>query len=167
MANTIQSKSTIKGNFGTGDTPTGDQFDNFISSTITMGSDTNVNITTAGDITLTVADGTYGPGKTFVYDYSGDVTFNLPSVDGTNVGIWYQIVNISGAKLTVQAADSDTIDDSDPGATIYNGDSWEDMSSSDNSGWEVPMASVKVQLISATQWHVLHGRKTWTTTQFV
>ena len=39
MANNIQDKSTIKGNFGAGDTPTGDQFDDFISSNITMGSD--------------------------------------------------------------------------------------------------------------------------------
>jgi len=169
MTDQIRTKGSLKGYFEQGDTPTGSQFNDLISSSITMGSDTNVTVSTNGDYDLALTDVEgKGPGKTYVYDYSGgDIVFNLPSVGTTNLGTWYQIVNISGRKVSILAADSDTIEDSDPAGSIYNGDSFEDMSSSDNSEWEGELASVKVQLISATQWHVVHGRKTWTSTQFV
>ena len=171
MTDQIRTKASLKGDFETGDTPTGSQFNDLISSNVTMGSDTNVLISTSADYNLELDDSnSKGPGKTYVYDYiGGDIIFNLPSVDATNIGTWYQIVNISGRKVSILANDSDTIEDSDPAGSIYNGDSFEDMSSSsaESGAYESELASVKVQLISATQWHVVHGRKTWTSTQFV
>jgi hypothetical protein len=99
MSNQISSKSVLKGLFATDEIMTASNFDDFISSAVTVGS----------------------------------------------------------------------------GATIYNGTDFDELSSEDsessessNSEQEVEkFASIKVQLCTGTWWHVMHGRKTWTTTKFV
>jgi hypothetical protein len=176
MSNQISSKSVLKGLFATDEIMTASNFDDFISSVVTVGSDTVVTITSNADYTLEVDDASgKGPCKTYVYNGYGNITINLPSVTSSNIGLWYNFINLTRFKMSIQAADNDTIDDSDPGATIYNGTDFDELSSEDsessessNSEQEVEkFASIKVQLCTGTWWHVMHGRKTWTTTKFV
>lgn len=59
-------------------------------------------------------------GKTYVIDSNEDVTVYLPSVDEDQVGEKVKFVHYGSGKLTVQAADSDTIDTSSAGGNIYH-----------------------------------------------
>jgi len=60
--------------------------------------------------------------------------------------------------LSVVAGDSQRIDDSAYGASIYSGPSADPGSQ--------PFASVKLDLMLPDQWHITTGRKTWVTTEF-
>ena len=176
----LNTKANIKGYFNTGDKPTEDQFQEWINSMVSMGTDTVVEITQAGGTYNLAVDGSgNGPGVTYVYTGAGDLTINLPSVSASNLGIWYNIVNVGRYVLTLQAADEDKIEDSGPGGTFYTGEGAGQSSSSSSSetlstssesggtGVHDDYASCKIQLCLSDWWHVLHGRKTWTSTQFV
>jgi len=169
--NNITTKAILKTYFNTNDKPTEDQFQELINSILSMGSDSVVTISDSATYSLETDDANgKGPGKTFLYNGVGDVIFNLPSVDSTNLGLRYKIVNASSSKLTIQTADTDRIDDSGEGATIYSGENSEQSSSSSSSEdpeTDQPFASIELMLCEEDWWHVLQGRKTWTTTEFV
>jgi len=60
--------------------------------------------------------------KTIVVTSENDVTVNLPSVGEDNIGAWAKFIHYGTGKLTVQAADSDTIDTSSAGGNVYHDD---------------------------------------------
>lgn len=90
-------------------------------------------------------------GKTFVMDTAAKA-FNLPSVDASNIGLWFTFVKTNAGTLTIDAADSDKISDSGAGDTIY-----------DDQAGEV-YATITLQLVSATQWAIIGADGTWVTT---
>jgi hypothetical protein len=91
-------------------------------------------------------------GRTFVATNTATTTFSLPSVDASNIGLWYTFVKNTAAQVTIDAADSDRIADSGAGDTIY-----------DNQAGEV-YATITLQLVSETNWVVTGAMGTWTTT---
>ena len=90
-------------------------------------------------------------GKLFTCNSTSDQTFTLPSVGAGDVSIEFSFVKLGTGKLIITAADSDTIEDSGPGLTLYCEDSG--------------FASITIKLISTTQWIILNGATgTWITT---
>lgn len=89
--------------------------------------------------------------ETLVMDSALDKVFNLPSVDATNIGIWFTFVKIGAGKVTIQAADSDVIIDSSAGGTVYNGEAGE------------TYATLTLELVSATKWVATAAFGSWTT----
>jgi hypothetical protein len=96
--------------------------------------------------TITNAD--YG--KTFVCNSASDQTFNLPSIDTPDIGFETTIIKIGGGKVTIDAADSDTIQDSGNGGTIYCSDRG--------------IASITLLLARPTAWYITSAVGTWITT---
>jgi hypothetical protein len=90
--------------------------------------------------------------KTLVMNSASDKTFSLPSVSSGDVGTWYIFVKIGAGKVTIDAADSDTIGDSGAGDTIYNNYSTE------------TYATITLELISETKWAIIGLDGTWITT---
>lgn len=91
-------------------------------------------------------------GKTLVMN-AADKTFSLPSVSAANVGALVKVAFINTGKLTIDAADADTIDDSGAGEGIYceqNGEKY---------------SSIALRLISATEWIIVAAKGIWTTTE--
>jgi hypothetical protein len=88
-------------------------------------------------------------GKTLVMNASVSKTFNLPSVNSGEIGGWVDFVKLSG-ELIIDAADSDTIEDSGAGLTIYCS--------------TVGKASLKLRLVTETIWMIESGIGTWITT---
>jgi hypothetical protein len=90
-------------------------------------------------------------GKTHIYsDASASPTYNLPSVAAGDVGATIEFIKTGTGTITIDAADSDTIEDSGAGDTIYSSDT--------------TMVSIKLQLVTATQWKIISATGTWTTT---
>ena len=118
-------------------------YDNAISL-VTYGA----TIDGSSGLTLTTSD----IGKTVVVNSSSDRTVYLPSVDSSHIGATFIIWKLGAGKVTIDAADSDTIMDSSAGGTIYNTGSTE--------VW----ASLILRLETATQWGIQGGVGTWTTT---
>jgi hypothetical protein len=130
--------------------------------TVTVGNATKksdydnlVNLATFGatvdgssGITLTTSQ----IGMTVIVNSSSDRTVNLPSVDSSHIGATFTIWKLGAGKVTIDAADSDTIMDSSAGGTISNSASTEI--------W----ACIKLRLETATQWGIQGGVGTWTTT---
>jgi len=96
--------------------------------------------------TLTVAD----LGSAYVCDSGSSQTFNLPSVDSPEFGKEVSFYKIGAGTLTIDAADSDTIEDSAAGATVYCSDAG--------------FASMTLKLVSTTEWIVKSATNTWITT---
>lgn len=99
-------------------------------------------------LTLTVEQS----GDTITCNSATEQTFYLPSVDASNIGIWYRFVKLGSGKLNIEAAETDRIADSGLGDTIYN---------------DVPSqtyATLTLLLVSANQWSITEGHGTWTTT---
>ncbi len=92
-------------------------------------------------------------GETIQCNSDVDQTFILPSVDVTDVGYWYRFLKLGTGKLTIQAADSDTIADSGAGGTIYNNDIGQLWS------------TLTLMLGSETKWVIIEGHGSWTTTE--
>ena len=91
-------------------------------------------------------------GKTLVMN-AADKTFSLPSVSATNIGALVKAAFINTGKLTIDAVDADTIDDSGAGEGIYceqNGEKY---------------SSIALRLISATEWIIVAAKGIWTTTE--
>jgi len=89
-------------------------------------------------------------GKTLVMNSIDNKTFSLPSVNVTNIGNWLTLANINTGRLTIAAADSDTIVDSTAGGTIYSDDD--------------SIATITIELVSETQWLITGAHGTWVTT---
>ena len=80
-----------------------------------------------------------------------DITFTLPSVNSSHIGIEYTLGKINKGQLILQASDNDTIEDSGPGKTIYCKDE--------------EFAIITLKLITETQWILkTGGNGTWITT---
>jgi len=91
-------------------------------------------------------------GKTLVMNSANDKTFTLPSVAAGNVGAILKFAKIGAGKVTIDAADSDTIADSSAGGTIYNNIATQ------------TYATLTIQLVSTTAWSIIEGHGTWVTT---
>lgn len=89
-------------------------------------------------------------GKTFTCNSSSLQTFYLPSVTTSHVGYEYTIVKLGSGQVTIDAADSDYIEDSGAGATIYCNDAG--------------IATITLKLVTETQWIIKFANGTWTTT---
>lgn len=103
-------------------------------------------VTKTDDYTVLVTDS----GRTLVMNSTGNKTFTLPSVGAGDVGLTYTFININTGRLTIQAADSDIIDDSSAGGTAYSDD--------DNN------PTYTIRLASTTRWETIGANGTWTTT---
>lgn len=77
-------------------------------------------------------------------------TFTSPSVGEPEIGIEYVLYNVGTGRLTLQMADSDTIDDSSAGGTIY--------SDTDS------VSSLHIRLVTATHWQIVGANGAWVTT---
>jgi hypothetical protein len=105
-------------------------------------------IVSASDVVLTSGDF----GKSIVMEIgSDDYTVTLPSVGSTNTGVSLTIVRIGDGRLTIQAADSDTIERSRPGGGIYCHESHR------------MIANVTLYLASATEWGITGATGIWFT----
>lgn len=89
-------------------------------------------------------------GKTFTCDSTSAQTFLLPSVDTVDIGTVFTIVKLGTGRVTIDAADSDTIEDSGAGDTIYCADEGD--------------AVITLRLFTATGWNILFANGTWITT---
>ena len=58
--------------------------------------------------------------RIFRIDSSEDRIVRLPSVEATDIGSWIKVTKLGTGKVTIYAADSDTIADSVAGGSIYN-----------------------------------------------
>jgi len=91
-------------------------------------------------------------GKTLVMD-TAVKTFTLPTVGADDVGMWFKFVKLNIGRLTIQAADFDTISDSGEGKTIYNDQASE------------AFATITLELIAVGKWVITGADGTWITTQ--
>jgi hypothetical protein len=109
---------------------------------------------TFNHLTVTKSDNysvlTTDTSKTLVMDTAAK-TFSLPSVDASNIGVWYTFVKANNGSLIIDAADTDLINDSSAGGTIYDAQTNE------------TYAVITVELVSATNWVAYGGTGTWTT----
>lgn len=89
-------------------------------------------------------------GKIFTCDSTSAQTFNLPSVSSANIGLQFTIIKLGTGQVTIDAADSDTIEDSGAGDTIYCIDETN--------------ATISLLLVSDTEWVITYANGTWITT---
>jgi hypothetical protein len=87
---------------------------------------------------------------TFTCNSTSTQTFDLPSVGAGELGYEYTIVKLGSGAVVIHVADSDTIEDSGAGATIYCQDDG--------------MATITLKLISTTQWIIKFANGVWITT---
>lgn len=96
--------------------------------------------------TITTADFS----KVFIHSHASDSkTWNLPSVAAGDMGGELTFIKTGTGVMTIDAADSDIIEDSSAGGTIYSGAS---------------IASITLQLVGAALWKIKEATGTWTTT---
>ena len=88
----------------------------------------------------------------FIMNAAGDKIFTLPSVAAANVGIGCILVKTGAGKVTIQASDSDKINDSSAGGTLYNALADE------------IYAAVIIKLVTETQWIAFCLGTGWITT---
>jgi hypothetical protein len=99
-------------------------------------------------ITLTNADF----GKTITVNSASAQIIYLPSVDASHIGATIRVIKLGAGKVTVDAADTDTINDSGAGDTVYN------------SAVTPPYASIDLMLVTSTKWTIVGGQGAWITT---
>ena len=88
-------------------------------------------------------------GKTLLIENASDVTVNLPSVTVDNIGKWIRIHKMGAGDLTINRADSDTIEDGISVSNIVSSEIW---------------ASISLFLATATKWKFEHSPTgTWNT----
>ena len=119
------------------------------------GTEYDLTATGGASVTVEAKDSGYtilttDNGKVFTCDSASAQTFNLPSVDSSNIGTTYTIVKLGVGQVTIDAADSDTIEDSGAGDTIYCND-------------ETP-ATITLRLLTATGWYIVELNGVWITT---
>lgn len=79
-------------------------------------------------------------------------TLNLPSVGTGDIGVWFTIVKLGAGNVIIDAADSDVIENSGAGGTIYNNQPSE------------TYATVILKLVLETKWIVVGYHGTWAVT---
>jgi len=93
-------------------------------------------------------------GKTLIMNSASDKTFTTPSVDASDIGAPLRFVKIGTGKVTIDAADSDTIGDSGAGDTVYCGGAG--------------IAVINLELVTATSWAIMsvvnEPSESWITT---
>jgi hypothetical protein len=88
-------------------------------------------------------------GKTLLVENVSAVTVNLPSVTGDNIGKWTKIHKMGAGNLTINRADSDTIEDGTNVSNIISTETW---------------ASISLFLATATKWKFEYSPMgTWNT----
>lgn len=108
-----------------------------------------LTVTKTDDYVLTVAD----LGKTFIMDSALDKTFSLPSVGSDEDGYIVTVIKANTGKVTIDAADTDTIRDSGAGGTLYNADA------------ACTWATITLMYNhSKTKWVVVYSDETWIST---
>lgn len=106
-----------------------------------------VDTTTGSAPTLTAADF----GKLHIYSHaSTSPNYTLPAGASANVGGIIKFIKTGTGTMTITAAASNTIEDSSTAGTIYCADSG--------------IASITLQMVSATKWVIVAATNTWTTT---
>ncbi len=80
---------------------------------------------------------------------ANDHLVTLPSVDGGDVGVSFTIIRIGDGRLSIKAADLDTIERSSPGGGIYCHESHR------------MIANATLYLASATQWGISGATGLW------
>ena len=88
----------------------------------------------------------------FIMNSALDKIFTLPSVAASDVGIGCILVKTGAGKVTIQASDSDKINDSSAGGTIENAQAAE------------TYAAVIIKLVTETQWIAFPLAPGWITT---
>jgi len=99
------------------------------------------------DTTLLAADF----GRTVIINSASARTVFLPSVDAAEVGGWFAIIKLGTGNVTIDAADSDTVNGGAAGGTLINNVAGEGF------------AYVKLRLVSATAWLIEAGMGSWAT----
>ena len=93
-------------------------------------------------------------GKTLIMNSASDKTFTTLSVDASDIGAPLRFVKIGTGKVTIDAADSDTIGDSGAGDTVYCGGAG--------------IAVINLELVTATSWAIMsvvnEPSESWITT---
>ncbi len=101
----------------------------------------------AGTTVLTTADF----GRTVIVNSASARQVSLPSVDTPEIGGWFRIVKLGAGNVTVQAADSDTINGGAAGGSIICNVAGE------------TFAYITLRLVSATAWVIESGIGSWNT----
>lgn len=96
--------------------------------------------------------GDFGISKALSMNNANDKTFTLPSVDVSFIGLGLTFIKLGAGKVTIDAADADTIGDSSAGGTVFNPVAGE------------TYATVTILLVSATQWAIKAYHGSWLTT---
>jgi hypothetical protein len=99
------------------------------------------------DTTLTTADF----GRTVIINSASARTVYLPSVDTPQIGGWFRVIKLGAGDVTVQAADSDTINGGVAGGSIICNVAGE------------TFAYITLRLVSATAWVIESGMGSWNT----
>ena len=93
-------------------------------------------------------------GKTLIMNSASDKTFTLLSVAAGDIGAHLRFVKTGTGKVTIDAADSDTIGDSGAGDTVYCGGTG--------------IAVINLELVTATGWAIMsvvnEPSESWITT---
>jgi hypothetical protein len=109
-------------------------------------------VTVTNDIELTLADA----GRAYLVRGTNEITITLPTnITAATRGTDFTFVNLTTNILTLDAFDTDYIDDSDTGAQIYSG-------SNDTNLW--PFSSITLKQADSNWWHVVSARGDWTST---
>lgn len=101
----------------------------------------------AGTTTLTTADF----GRTVIVNSASARQVSLPSVDTPQIGGWFRVIKLGAGAVTVQAADSDTINGGAAGGSIICNVAGE------------TFAYITLRLVSATAWVIESGVGSWNT----
>jgi len=103
-------------------------------------------VTKTDDYTVTTSDF----GKSLRMNSADDKTFTLPSVGSSDDGARVTFIKQGSGKMTIDAADSDYIDDSTAGGTIYTTTNY---------------ATITLEYVHGmTRWVIISGNGTFTTT---
>lgn len=96
--------------------------------------------------TITLSDAN----KSFTCNSTIARTFYLPSVSSTEIGYEYSFVKLGTGQVTIVASDSDIIQDSGEGMSVYCSDAG--------------IANITLQLVTSTLWIIKFANGTWVTT---
>ena len=105
--------------------------------------------TKSEDYNISIDDG----GMFFVADTESEITFTLPSVSSSDLGLTFSFARVNKlSNVIIQANDNDHIADSGEGCTIHCNDQ------------DIEYATLTLTLIQDDRWAILNGNGIWTTT---
>lgn len=108
------------------------------------GSASNMTITAKTD-TYVIDASDFGIDKALSMNSAQAKTFTLPSVAAGDIGKVLTFIKLGAGRVTLDAADSDTIHDSAAGGTLYNAVAGE------------TYASATIMLTAATKWSLINS----------